>query len=280
MPELFEIDAFASMIQAGLSDTQRPFTLSVYPMQGGKNTFIDLDMAKEMLGSEMEVSIAKADVVAYGKELLIRLNPSMVIICHFALHGHAVTLSPDELELVDVCRDQGLPPFMPLIFRAKDRGNSMGIIDRNKIARLTFTVLPEGQSFQQFRSSGRGPCPIRDIALFEDGVRALSSKGHVRRNHGPIAHFIYSQLLEGWTSLLMVFRSDQYHEQVIRSAERAGREGTAFHHPLGPTVYRKKITRVYRKTGSSGMAAVPINLVHIMLANGQITNIPISPSRV
>lgn len=78
----------------------------------------------------------------------------------------------------------------------------------------------------------------------------------------------------------MVFNSASYIAQVVRPAERAGRDGAAFHHPLGPTLYRKKVTRVYRKTGRIGMASVPVDLAEFMLAKGQVRHLPVSPTRV
>jgi hypothetical protein len=66
---------------------------------------------------------------------------------------------------------------------------------------------------------------------------------------------------------------------VIASAERAGREGIAFHHPIGPTLYRKKATRVYRKTGVTGLAVVPLAIANKLLDLGLVDVDEVPPSR-
>lgn len=193
MPELFEITAFATILTGCLSMTARSFTLMTYPDQGGINTFTGLELAGTALGPTLQLALTAADIVAYGKELIIRIHPTLALICHFALHGHAVTVGRDELELLDICRTFDLPPFAPLIFRANDSGPSLAIIDRNKIARLTFLQVKPSLPSIGICSPGRGPCPIKQPDLFIAGIRNLLDQSAVKRNHAPIAHYIYTQ---------------------------------------------------------------------------------------
>lgn len=196
MPELFEIEAFAAMVTASLTSRPQEFTVVIHPEHCGRNTINNLAEVTAALGSPLVVQLTKEDVSAYGKELILRIAPDWVIwviVCHFALHGHIVILSPEELQMAEVCREAGLPPFIPLVLEATSWSHhSIAIVDRNKIARLTFNRL-HGQAFEHYRTPGRGSCPVKDTAEFEEAVRSIATKGHIKRNFSPVAHYIYTQ---------------------------------------------------------------------------------------
>ncbi|WVW81142.1 hypothetical protein I302_108575 [Kwoniella bestiolae CBS 10118] len=194
MPELFEIKAFAALLKASLTDTPQHFTIVTYPKHCGKDAIINKADAEAAMGTPIQVALTKSDISSYGKELVIRISPTRVLICHFALHGHAVTLSPQQLKMADVCREAGLPPFTPLIFRALGDHNSIAVIDRNKLCRLAFVQLKDGELFETCRTQGRGPCPVKESEPFEQLVRSIPSRGYIKRNFSPIAHYIYSKI--------------------------------------------------------------------------------------
>jgi hypothetical protein len=193
MPELFEISAFAALLQSALLPVARAFSVILYPTQAGRYCFVNLDaFLADFTGHQ--ALITKNSISAYGKELVIQLSDDWAIICHFALHGHAVTMSPSELEFTNLTRDNGLPPYTPLSLKSALDGTSIAIVDRNKLCRIIFHPLPEVDfPILNYHSDGRGFCPLKQTDEWEAGVLDLVGTTTTRRNWGAIAHFIYSR---------------------------------------------------------------------------------------
>jgi hypothetical protein len=131
---------------------------------------------------------------AYSKELVIQLSDHWAIVCHFALHGHAVTMSPSQLEFTNLTRNNGLPPYTLLILKSALDGTLIVIVDRNKLCRIIFHRLTEVEfPIVNYHSGGRGFCPLKQTDEWEAKVLSLVGSPTTRRNWGAIAHFVYSR---------------------------------------------------------------------------------------
>ena len=76
-------------------------------------------------------------------------------------------MSPSVLTFTNIARDNDLPPYTPLILKSMTDGNSINIVDPNKLFRLMFQRLPEGQPFPLFHSVDREPRPVKSLGGFK-----------------------------------------------------------------------------------------------------------------
>ena len=234
---------------------------------------------------------------------------------HFALHAHFLPITQNDLTLARFLNSQDLPPLIPVVFIPTVPGHPiLAVCDRNKLASVRFSKFTIFSDYRPIIGGQQvGPDFFRQLDAFITGVKhfkpsantpltvyeIITTKQSVFNGFGActtneLLHLARIHPLERAT---WIFNHSDHHKRLPAALQQlwdifsgpsyhlnipsiTAPTGSTFHNPSGPTLYRVKITKVYRKTAGTGTARVPLDLYQTLLAQGQIDPLPVSPSSI
>ena len=114
------------------------------------------------------LSLSGSSIQSRGKALGIPLRDDYWINIHLRMHGHVIAISNQELDSIKEAWEtdpesiRGKINIMLALVNSDNHKQSIIVVERIKLATLTFTLAPDGEWW----SSKQGPCPITQWESF------------------------------------------------------------------------------------------------------------------